>query len=85
MEWKTINNRYGPHTMRLFLGRFHIATVSCNSASKDVNEKYRCEIHLPGMRDNFTNSKHSTECEAMEFAQVITRKWIELAGLNASS
>ena len=85
MEWRKREQRYGPHSMHLFLGKFHVATVAYSSSSKDASEKYRCGIHMPGMKDKFTNSKHASEAEAMEFAQAVVNKWIKSAGLSVSS
>ena len=85
MEWRKREQRYGPHSMRLFLGKFHVATVTYNSSSKDASEKYRCEVHMPGMKDKFTNSKYPSESEAMKFAQDIVSRWIDSAGLCVSS
>lgn len=83
MNWRKVEPKYGPHIMRLFLGKLHVATVSSNSASITGDDKYRCCVHLPGMRDEVTNTKHKTESEAMDFAQSISAKWIQLAGLSS--
>ena len=83
MDWRKVEPKYGPHIMKLFLGKLHIATVSRNLASITSDDKYRCRVLLPGMRDEVTETKHNTESEAMDFAQSISTKWIQLAGLSA--
>ena len=83
MDWRKVEPKYGPHIMKLFLGKLHVATVSRNSASTTSDDKYRCCVLLPGMRNEVTKTKHKTESEAMDFAQSITAKWIQLAGLSS--
>lgn len=83
MDWRKVEPKYGPHIMKLFLGKLHVATVSRNLASREVSDKYRGEVHLPGMRGEVTNTKHKTESEAMAFAECIVGKWIRLAGLSS--
>ena len=83
MDWRKVEPKYGPHIMKLFLGKLHIATVSINLASITSDDKCRCRVLLPGMRDEVTETKHKTESEAMDFAQSISTKWIQLAGLSA--
>lgn len=84
MEWRKVERRFGPNSMRLYLGSFHVATVCCDSFSGDGSGKYQCGIHMPGMKDKFTNSKHASEEAAMEFAQAVIMKWIDSAGLSFS-
>lgn len=83
MDWRKVEPKYGPHIMKLFLGKLHIATVSRGLASIKSDDKYRCSVLLPGIRDEVTETKHKTESEAMDFAQSITAKWIQLAGLSS--
>lgn len=82
MEWRKAEHKYGPRSMRLYLGEFHVATVTLSSYSRAEDDKYSCGIHLPGMKDKFTNSKHQSEAIAMEFAQDIVKRWINSAGLT---
>lgn len=83
MDWNKVESKYGPHVMKLKIGKIHVATVSYNSVSRNTDEKYRCCVHLPGMRKEVTSTKHKTEDEAMRFAQTIVIKWILLAGLTS--
>lgn len=85
MEWRKVKRRFGPSSMHLYLGNFHVATVCYDSLLRDDSLKYRCGIHMPGIKDKFTNSKHASEEVAMEFAQAVVNKWIKSAGLSFSS
>ena len=85
MEWRKVKRNYGPNKTLLYLGKFHVATVSFSSYSRTEDDKYGCEIHLPGMKDKFTNSKHPSESDAMKFAQDVVSRWIDSAGLCVSS
>lgn len=82
MEWRKLKHKYGPHSNRLYLGKFHVATVTLSSYSRTEDDKYSCGIHLPGMKDLFTNSKHRSEEVAMEFAHDVVERWVGDAGLN---
>lgn len=83
MEWKEINQRYGTNPQYLFLNKLHVATVAWDHGqSKNSPTSHRADVHLPGMKDKFTTSLHTSEKEAKEYAEAVVKKWVDAAGLE---
>lgn len=83
MEWKKINQRYGTNPHYLFLNKLHVATVAWDyGQSKNSQKSHRADVHLPGMKDKFTTSLHTSEKEAKEYAEAVVKRWVDAAGLE---
>lgn len=83
MEWKEINQRYGTNPHYLFLNKLHVATVAWDyGQSKTTTLSHRADVHLPGMKEKYSVSRHSGIDEAKEYAEKIVKKWVGAAGLE---
>lgn len=83
MEWKRIKQRYGTDPYYLYLNKLHVVTVAWDLfRSKTSETSYRVDVHLPGMRDNFTTSRHTSEQAAKDYAEEVVKRWVDAAGLE---
>ncbi|EJS0970455.1 hypothetical protein NW995_002450 [Salmonella enterica] len=83
MEWKEINRRYGTNPEYLYLNKLHVATVGWDDGrSKNSPHTHSADVHLPGMKKEFTYSTHSSKQAAKEYAEAVVKRWIDAAGLE---
>lgn len=83
MQWKEIKQRYGSNSQGLYLNKIRVATVAWDHGqSKNSPTSHRLDVHLPGMKDHFTTSRHTSEKEAMLYAETVVKKWVNAAGLE---
>lgn len=81
MKWKTEQQAYGPSREVLYLGAYHVATVSYDiTSNRDDDRKHAAVVHLPGHKTQPTRFKDVES--AKQAASDAVTNWISKAGLQ---
>lgn len=83
MEWKRSKRNYGSNPLYLYLNKLHVATVSWDFGhSKNSPNTHCANVHLPGMKQEFSISTHPSEQIAKDAVETIVKRWVDAAGLE---
>lgn len=80
-KWIKIENRYGPQTNRLVVGKIAFGSWEWNplKSKGDVGKDYRTTTYLPGFKDVAKHHVVATEDEAACIVERQAESWLKSA------